>query len=387
MSAALLAALRGASSSLIEQRAGGLRSSGIASTGEERGVGGAEALRMLRESKHLQIIALVIAFAAIGANLIEQQLNMAAEAFKGREQVDGLTQFLGTVQLYTSSAGFLIQIFLTSRIHRQLGHRLRAADPAGQPRHDRGDHAVVCGAVGAGAGARARHLAALHRRQDDARDSVPAAAERVEAAGQAVRRRHRGSAGAKASSALLALVLISPWGFNLTWQQLSYASLVVMRAVDLHGHPRASAATSPRSGTASSARDVGARGGAPARWPTSRRSRRWSASWPIPTSAASLYAIDVLESLDKRNLVTPLLLYHESPRVRARALTALAAAPRELASKWRTNVRRMLGDEHAEVRAAAVARAGGDRRRERDRAGAAVPRPTPTRDWPRPRRW
>ena len=67
-----------------------------------------------------------------------------------------------------------------------------------------------------------------------------------------------------------------------------------------------------------------------------------------------LYAIDVLESLDKRNLITPLLLYHESPKVRARALTALSAAPREVAAKWRSNVQRMLGDESAEVRAAAV---------------------------------
>ena len=61
---------------------------------------------MLRESRHLQVISLVIAFAAIGADLIEQQLNMAAEAFKGRGAVDSLTAFLGTVQLYTSMAGF-----------------------------------------------------------------------------------------------------------------------------------------------------------------------------------------------------------------------------------------------------------------------------------------
>ena len=93
----------------------------IAKAGEEKGVGGAEALRMLRSSRHLQVISLVIAFGAIGAYLIEQQLNMAAEAFKGRGGVDSLTAFLGTVQLYTSIAGFLIQVLLTSRIHRQLG--------------------------------------------------------------------------------------------------------------------------------------------------------------------------------------------------------------------------------------------------------------------------
>ena len=39
-----------------------------------------------------------------------------------------------------------------------------------------------------------------------------------------------------------------------------------------------------------------------------------------PDPKRVVYAIDVLESLDKRNLVTPLLLYHESPVVRRRAL-------------------------------------------------------------------
>ena len=39
-----------------------------------------------------------------------------------------------------------------------------------------------------------------------------------------------------------------------------------------------------------------------------------------PDADRVVYAIDVLESLDKRNLITPLLLYHESPKVRARAL-------------------------------------------------------------------
>ena len=73
-----------------------------------------------------------------------------------------------------------------------------------------------------------------------------------------------------------------------------------------------------------------------------------------PDEARVRYAIDVLESLDKRNLITPLLLYHESAKVRARALTALSAAPREVAAKWRSGVQRMLGDESAEVRAAAV---------------------------------
>src|SRR5579871_4209465 len=50
---------------------------------DERGVGSGEAIRLLRGSRHLQVIACVIGFAAVGAAIIDQQLNMAAEAIKG----------------------------------------------------------------------------------------------------------------------------------------------------------------------------------------------------------------------------------------------------------------------------------------------------------------
>ena len=52
----------------------------------------------------------------------------------------------------------------------------------------------------------------------------------------------------------------------------------------------------------------------------------------------------MLESLDKRNLVTPLLLYHESPEVRRRALRAIGAVRRDIATSWLPQVRRMLSD-------------------------------------------
>jgi HEAT repeat protein len=67
-----------------------------------------------------------------------------------------------------------------------------------------------------------------------------------------------------------------------------------------------------------------------------------------------VYAIDVLESLDKRNLVTPLLLYHESSRVRARALASIAAHPTEVSARWAGQIRRMLGDPDSRVRVAAM---------------------------------
>ena len=89
--------------------------------GEDEGVSGAEAITLLKNSRHLQTIALIIGFAAIGAAIIEQQLNMATAAVKGSGNTDTITSFLGEVQLYTSVIGFVVQVWLTSRIQRFLG--------------------------------------------------------------------------------------------------------------------------------------------------------------------------------------------------------------------------------------------------------------------------
>src|SRR6188508_3422316 len=86
---------------------------------DEKGMSPREAIKLFFQSKHFQIIALVISFAAIGAGIIEQQLNMAVqEAIPGK---DARTAFLGNVIFYSSIAGFLIQMTLTSRVHRLLG--------------------------------------------------------------------------------------------------------------------------------------------------------------------------------------------------------------------------------------------------------------------------
>jgi HEAT repeat protein/CRP-like cAMP-binding protein len=73
-----------------------------------------------------------------------------------------------------------------------------------------------------------------------------------------------------------------------------------------------------------------------------------------PDERRVLYAIDLLETLEKRNLITPLLLHHESEKVRARALSALAAARLDVAEKWSSAVERMLKDPSSGVRTAAV---------------------------------
>ena len=335
----------------IETRSHGVQLASIAKAGEEKGVGRAEALRLLRESRHLQVISLVIAFGAIGAYLIEQQLNMAAEAFKGRSQVDSLTVFLGQVQLWTSTAGFLIQVLLTSRIHRQLGIGFALL--------------ILPVSLGSTAGLMLAYAAlwapSLARVLDtslrytvdkttreilflplpghlkrQAKPFVDVTVDRV----------------AKGLGGLLALLLIAPWSLNLDWQQVSYASLAVCGLWIF-------TAIKAKQGYINAFRQGLARGDVEpegVRLPVADAStiETLVAELADPDEARVRYAIDVLESLDKRNLITPLLLYHESPKVRARALTALSAAPREVAAKWRSGVQRMLADESAEVRAAAV---------------------------------
>jgi CRP-like cAMP-binding protein/HEAT repeat protein len=64
--------------------------------------------------------------------------------------------------------------------------------------------------------------------------------------------------------------------------------------------------------------------------------------------------MDLLESLDKRHLISPLLLHHDSPEVRARALRSVEGARPDVQARWSAGVEKMLKDDHPEVRAAAV---------------------------------
>ncbi|MEZ5286359.1 MAG: MFS transporter [Vicinamibacterales bacterium] len=85
-------------------------------TGEEEGVSG-EA--RLRSSRHLQIIAAVIGFAAVGAAIIEQQLNMAHGRGQGAQNADAVAAFSRRSSTRLSSASS--SVVVTSRIHRFLG--------------------------------------------------------------------------------------------------------------------------------------------------------------------------------------------------------------------------------------------------------------------------
>ena len=77
--------------SLVVRQRAATDLAGLEQAGKEEGVSSGEALQMLRRSRHLQIIAAVIAMTSIGAGLIDQQLNMATEAAKGAQGTDAMT--------------------------------------------------------------------------------------------------------------------------------------------------------------------------------------------------------------------------------------------------------------------------------------------------------
>ena len=336
----------------IVSRARGVDLSSLETAGEEKGVGGQEALRMLRESKHLQIIAVVIGLTSIGAGLVDQQLNMATEAFKGRNQTDAMTAVLGQVQFYVSGIGFMIQMFLTTRIQRLLGVGFALMLlPLGF-----GLMAVIIllnAALWAPMLARVMDKSLRYTVDKTSREILflplpDAIKSKAKPFVDVTADRF-----ARALQGLLVLILIAPWGLGLNWQQISYASIIIMGGwigmvvVAKRAYASAFRATLAR-------HDVRA---ADVRLPVADLAgiEMLVEELADPDERRVLNAIDLLESLEKRNLVTPLLLNHPSSRVRSRALSALGSVRPGVASRHEAAVERLLADPDSEVRAAAVA--------------------------------
>ena len=322
----------------------------LASDGfEEQGVGGREAIRLLAESDHLKIMALVIGCAAAGAAIVQQQLSMAAEATGG--DADRMTAFLAEVTAWVSIGGFFVQVALTSRIHRSMGLAFAMLLlPVAM-----GSSAIVVLASGAlWAPQLARVLDATLRY------TVDKTTREVLFLPVPLELKHRAKPFidvtadrfAKALAAILLLVLIKPWGLGLDWQRLSYASLAMTGVwvgvvfVAWREYRRAF-------------RDsIGSRAIAPGAIRTDLADTATIETLveelSHPDEPAVLYAIEMLEALDKRHLVTPLLLQHSSPQVRARTLRALALSRSQAAGRWLPTVSRMVQDEDVNVRAAAL---------------------------------
>ena len=137
-----------------------------------------------------------------------------------------------------STIGFVVQVWLTSRIHRYLGIGF-ALMILPVSLGSTGVIMLFNGALWAPALARildqslrytvdktTREILFLPLPSDmkhQAKPFVDVTVDRI----------------AKALGALILLVLVKPWGFHLDWQHLSYASLAMTGALDRHGDARA----------------------------------------------------------------------------------------------------------------------------------------------------
>ena len=320
-------------------------------TGEEEGVSGGEAIALLRSSRHLQIIAMVIAFSAIGANIIEMQLNLAAAEAKGQENTNAIAAFLAEITVYLSLVGFVIQVTLTSRIHRVLGIGfallilpVSLGTTAAIMLFNRGLWApglarVLDTSLRYTVDKTSREVLFLPLPTDlkyRAKPFVDVTMDRL----------------AKGMGALLILVLIKDWGMGWDWQQLSYASLTMVGLWVL------TAMAARREYMRSFRRSIEQQVVAPAELrfnnPDPQSVETLVSELAHPEPRRVLYAIDLLDAMDKRHLVTPLLLAHESAEVRARALAVAEASGPKLADRWRPVVERALKDPEGAVRIAAV---------------------------------
>ena len=320
-------------------------------TGEEEGVGSGEALALLRGSRHLQIIALVITFAAIGAAIVEQQLNMAAAESKGQANTDGITAFLAQVTVYLSLIGFLIQVAVTSRVHRLLGigfALLILPVSLGAT----GLLMLTVGALWTSGLARVVDTSLRYTVDKTTREILflPLPAD--------IKYRAKPFIDvtidrlSKGLGALLILVLIKDWGAGFRWQELSYASLAItVLWVVFALRARKEYLAAFRRSIVQQDMQAGE-----IRLETADLSTIEALVEELahPEPRRVLYALDLLESLDKRHLVSPLMLHHERADVRARVLRIAEATGTAGAGRWLRGIERSLTDGDGDVRGAAV---------------------------------
>ena len=290
----------------------------------------------------------MIGFGSIGAAIVDLQLNMAAEGMGGEDQIG---KFLAQVRFYVSAAALVIQVWVTPRIHRYLGIGF-ALLMLPTTLAMTAIAIVLTGVPWAAAIARITDQSLRYSVDKTTREVLflPLPSElRQEVkplVDVTVDRLSRGF------GAILMLILVQPWGLRLGWQQLSYVSLG-LTVLWAFNSIRAKKEYLKSFRQSLERRDVQPEGlrldGADLSTVEALIEELAS-----PDEHRVLYAIEILESLEKRNLITPLLLYHESRAVRARVLQALGNAKPEIAERWLPSIQRMISDESPDVRAAAI---------------------------------
>ena len=316
---------------------------------QSQSVKSGEALSMLRQSKHLRLIAMVVGFAALGAVTIEQQLNMAAEATVQTE--DAITSFLAGITFYISLIGFFIQVWLVSRIYKfvGIGFALLVLPVS------LGATALLIlfnPVLWAPSVARVVDSATRYSLDKTTREVLflPLPGElklKAKSFVDVVADRFIG----KGIGSVLLLLVIKVLG--ATWYQLSFLSLGYC-LIWIYMARKAR-----KEYMASFRRSIETEDLAPVemKLETGDPSTIETLIEELgsPDERSVLYAIDLLDSLDKQNLITPLLLHHQSSAVRERALKAIQTVRPDLIERWMPAIEKALKDESPDVRAAAVA--------------------------------
>ncbi len=306
------------------------------------------ALRLVGASPSLRQIAALIGLAALGGVVVDQQLNMAAEQFRGGDE-DAVTSFLASVRLVVSASQFVLQIAFVKQIYRLLGLGFALLMlPLGLAAT--AVPILVSGALLAPAVATVVDRSIRYSVDRTTREMlflpVPSSLKRRAKPflDVTVDRLARGT------GAVLMLVLIQPWGLGLAWPQLSIVVLVMVGAwLVLAARAKDRYVVAIRNGLESQAVDVRAVDVADL-----TTVEALLEELAHPEERRVLHAINVLESLDKQHLVTPLLLHHREPAVRARALTMLGGSRPEVVRRWEPMVARLVNDSDADVRAHAI---------------------------------
>lgn len=311
--------------------------------------GGSDAWKLLRESRLLQFIALIVAVGALSATFVEQQLNMAIS--EGSASTDQITQFLGQITMYLSIAGFVVQVALTSRLHRTYG---LAVALLLLPAIVGATSVIVLttGAIWAVALARVldtslrytvdrttREVLFLPLPVDDTQHAKPFVDITVDRLARGI-------------GAVLLLLLIKPWGGGLAWQQLAVVNLVLVATwvgLALAAHREYLAMFRRNLLSRAIEPDAVRFDVADSRTIALLVSELWS-----PNETSVVYAIDMLETVGRPDVLPITLFTHESAKVRARALKALGRANWAEADVVSPVVRRLMTDPDSEVRAAAV---------------------------------
>ena len=309
-----------------------------------------DAWTLIRRSANLRSIALLISLAAVAAMIVDQQLNLAAEQVHGDDE-DAVTGFLASVRFFLSAGSLLIQLLLVRQIYRLLGigaavMMLPVALGASSVLM------LTTGAIWAAAVASVIDRSIRYTVDRTTREILFLPLE------TGVRLRVKSFVDvtvdrvARASGALVVLVAIKPWGLALPWPYLSVITLALVGlwlVLAVRARDRYVAAI--RRGLELQAVKADEVSVGVADLTTVEALLEELAH---PDERRVLYAIDVLDSLDKRSLVTPLLLHHESGAVRARALGVIGTSESQLSAKWQPMVQRMVNDPDPEVRANAI---------------------------------